>query len=386
MTYSGIGPGVPTTAFGDIDSAQLTPIVDIQFTNNVNSYRTSTFLTGSGTVTSSPPFAVVQSGAAINSSAALTTDAVVPYRAGQGNIYTFGAVFATGVTGNTQLAGAGGTANGLFFGFNGTAFGIDRRSNGVDNWVAQNSWNVDPMNGTGTSRMTLNPVLGNLYKIQREWLGFGNINFFIENPATGLFVLVHRIQYPNSATVPSTLQPSAPLYISSTNTTNNTNISIQTPGIAGFVEGLNNQIGNLFSFNNTKNISTIETCVFNLKNNTTFNGVVNSKRIQVLNFSVSTTTRVNNIFLRLNATIGGTPVYTNINTTQSCASTDTSGTTATGGTILFAVILPVAQFTQVDLSPFKIYLYPGDILTLSSVNQAGGGANNIGSLNWIEVF
>lgn len=386
MAYGGIDPGVQTTAFGDIDVAQPTAKVQLQFTYGVNPYETRNFLTGSGTVTSAPPFAVVQSGAATNSSALLFSDMRVPYRPGQGGLYLFTALFRTGVAGNVQLVGCGGTVNGLFFGYNGTVFGIDRRSNGVDNWVVQNSWNGDPMNGTGITGMTLNPLLGNVYRIQMQWLGFGVINFFIENPDTGKFVRVHTIRYPNSATETSLLQPSAPLFLSSTNTTNNTNISIQCPSMAGFVEGIDNQIGNLFSFNNTKSISTTETCIFNLRNNTTFGGVPNFKTIKLLNFSITNNIRINNFFLRLNAVIGGAPVFVNINPTQSCAAADTAGTTAVGGAILFSAFLRATTYTQLNLSPYNILLAPGDILTLSSANQAGAAANNIGSLNWIEIF
>lgn len=389
MAYGGTDPGVPTTSFGDIDIAEPTPKVQLQFVYGVNPSETTIVTTGTGTVTSNSPYAVVQSSASTNSSAILFSKDIVPYREGQGGLYFFTALFRTGVAGNVQMGGCGGTVNGLFFGYNGTVFGINRRSNGIDNWVVQNSWNGDPMNGTGISRMTLNPLFGNVYKIQMSWLGFGAINFFIENPTTGNFVKVHTIRYPNSGTVTSILQPSAPLLLSSTNTTNNTNISIQCPSMAGFVEGLDNQIGNVFSFSiaNTILVALTEGNLLGLRNNATFQGILNYKTIKVINLSLRNVSQFCNVFLRLNATLSGSVVYNNIDSTQSCASVTGALVSVTGGTVtaVYTTFIPSGRFMQVDLSPYNIYLYPGDSLTLSIAPQ-GANSSNIGSLSWIEMY
>ncbi len=51
--------------------------------------------------------------------------------------------------------------------------------------------------------MYLSPTKGNVYKMQYQYLGFGQLRFFIEDQQTGGFILVHTIDYANRNTVPS---------------------------------------------------------------------------------------------------------------------------------------------------------------------------------------
>lgn len=388
MAYTGKRTDLQTSAFGDWDVAQPTPKVQLQFVYGVNQYDILTVLTGSGTVTSRSPFAVVQSGAATNSTAQLNSDQTIPYRTGQGSVFLFTAIFSAGVSGNIQIAGAGGTVNGLVFGYNGTAFSIAVRSGGVFTFlVDQNSWNGDPLDGTGPSGMTLDPTRGNVYKIQMQWLGFGNINYFVQNPMTGQFIKVHTIQYANTSTVTSLLQPSMPLLVGSYNTTNNTNISIQCPSMCGYCEGLVNDLGNIFSFNATKSITGGEFCVFNLRNNTTFNSFANNKTITLLNMSIYNAAQPFIYRIRRNGIIGGTPSFVNLNSRQSCAALDTAGTTASGGTVtvLAAFTLQATAFRQIDLSFLTIDVNPGDIITFSGNNTAAA-TNCAVSVSWSEKY
>ena len=63
----------------------------------------------------------------------------------------------------------------------------------TDNHIAQASWNV-----TTTPFVGFVPTQLNVYKIQFGYLGAANINYYIYNPLTGKFVLVHQIEWANS--------------------------------------------------------------------------------------------------------------------------------------------------------------------------------------------
>lgn len=70
-------------------------------------------------------------------------------------------------------------ANGLFFEDNGTAYGFARRSSALgaaaDDFVPQASWNMDRMDGTGPSGVSLRFDRTQILVIDYEWLGVGRV-------------------------------------------------------------------------------------------------------------------------------------------------------------------------------------------------------------------
>ena len=244
-------------------------------------------MTGSGTATASNSMAVLQTGAAAASSAKIETIKALRYTPGLGGLVRCTAVFTTGVANSTQIIGVGDSVDGFFFGYNGADFGVLRRQNGTDNWIPQTSWNVDKFNGTGLSGVTLNPTKGNVYSIEYQWLGFGAISFFIENPATGFPTLVHIIQYANANTIPSIFNPTLPVMAQVINTTNASNLTLSTSSAMGMVEGNadTNSLVTVNSFSNSKLVTTTETSVFTLRNNAIFQGKTNRVRVQFSFFS-----------------------------------------------------------------------------------------------------
>ena len=280
---------LPLTAFKDLRSTELLPKAGWTFNYNINSDLIRTTLTGSGTATASNSMAVLQTGAAAASSAKIETIRALRYTPGLGGLVRCTAVFTTGVANSTQIIGVGDSVDGFFFGFNGAAFGVLRRQNGTDNWIPQTSWNVDKFNGTGLSGVTLDPTRGNVYSIEYQWLGFGAISFFIENPATGFPTLVHIIQYANANTIPSIFNPTLPVMAQVINTTNASNLTLSTSSAMGMVEGNGdtNTLVTVNSFSNSKMVPATETSIFTLRNNATFQGKTNRVRVQFSFLSIN---------------------------------------------------------------------------------------------------
>lgn len=371
-------------AFGNLSTASLLPRIQLQFPYNINTDEVSTTVTGSGTVTHSAPFAVLSTTAAINSSASFSSKNNLHYKTGEGGLCLFTAVFTTGVSNNIQEVGLGDSVNALLFGYNGTTFSINRRSNSVDNYVAQSSWNKDKMDGTGSSGVTLDPTKGNVYRIQYQWLGFGVLNFYIESPVTGKFILVHSIQYANQNTVTSLLNPSIPLYAKVANTSNSSNITIQIPSMAAFVEGTLIDLGLINSISNAKSGVTTELNILTIKNNATFGGISNKKSVTPLFFSSTNTGTADCTYrLKLNATLGGAPSYTNISTNTSVASYDTAGTTVTGGRQIATFFAQGNTNAQIDLKNIPIVLNNSDTLTISATSSGAAIAPSV-ALTWTE--
>lgn len=105
-----------------------------------------------------------------------------------------------GGTGITRGWGYGDDNNGLFLYDDEGALKLVRRSyvtgSAVDTEYSQLDWNLDTMDGTGNSGVTLDMSMANIFLIDFEWLGVGRVRFgFVIN---GIIIYVHEINHANN--------------------------------------------------------------------------------------------------------------------------------------------------------------------------------------------
>lgn len=370
------------SAFGELLVAEVTGLIQLQFTYNLIPEMVTPSATTGGTVISSPPFALLS--ASPSSSASFQSNTSVHYKTGQGSAVLFTCAFTSGIANNQQYAGVGNTVNGFFFGYNGSTFGILYRNNSVDTWTYQVSWNQDGFNGTGPSGVTLDPTKGNLYKIQYQWLGFGNINFLIENPNTGTLSLVHQIKYPNSSTSTSLTNPTIPLYAINTSTNAAGTVQMKIPCMAAFLEGV-------FVDDNTRfgvmgSAFTATGLVLAIRNNLTYNNLTNTKLVQPDFSSLATTgANVSRFDYILNPTLAGTN-YTPVNTSTgfSVVSFSTTATSITGGRVILSYYIAATSFDNIFLNDLAVLLNPGDVLAIQANISASTTVS--ATLSWFEQF
>jgi hypothetical protein len=91
------------------------------------------------------------------------------------------------------------TENGVYFEADGTTLYLVIRSSAtgsiVEERIAQDNWNGDPLNGAGASGIVLDPTLTQILWSDVEWLGVGNVRAgFIIN---GAFIVCHTFQHAN---------------------------------------------------------------------------------------------------------------------------------------------------------------------------------------------
>ena len=266
------------------------------------------------------------------------------------------------------------------------------RNNSVDTWVPQASWNGDKMDGTGGSSnptgQNLDVTKGNVYQINFQWLGFGLIEFSIEDAATGRFVPVHQIKYANSNTVPSLLNPSFPILWKVENTTNTTNITLKGASCVGEVEGKIVYLGPTNAIGNTKtNVTTTLTNIITIRNKSTYQTLTNRTPINILKYSVSVDgTKPAEFQIVKNTTLGGTPSYTDISTNTSVIEYDTAGTTLTGGqSIDFGSLGSTGNISEGGQVTTDIIILPGETLTLA-VNATQSTTDATVGIRWVEDF
>jgi len=396
--YTGAFTPSVLSAFGTLETNELTPIFQVDFVYGLNVQNWNTAVTsGSGAIVDINAGRLrLQSGTGSTNYAYITSKKIVRYRAGQGNVVRLTPIFTSGVVNNIQLWGVGtlvsnAPIDGYFFGYNGTVFGIFHYPNNTTpNFTPQAAWN-------GDNATTWDPTKGTPIMIKYPFLGFGDIQFYSQNPATGAWILRHTIQYANTSASIQLGNPSMQVIGYTQNSGNTTNQLMYTGSVGIFLSGSRNYASNpKWAFNtNAANVTT-EKSVFSLKNCTSYNGVANRGMIRLNAISIGQTANgVVTVLLRLNATLAGTPTFLAINGTvsdagtantltsaNSVASSDIVETYSSGGLILYNISCGAAGGALADLTTMELFLAPGDVLTVTAI--ASASSTVAVSLNWTE--
>jgi len=375
----------PVSAFGDLRTVELTPQVQLQFPYNINTDIIDITELNGATIVSENSMAKLSSSTSTNGTVVMESIRQIKYRSGLGALARFTTLYEnTGVAGATQIAGVGDGEDGFFFGYDGTSFGIMTRRATVDTWVAQTAWSEDTMDGNGPTKMTLDHTKLNVFAIEYQWLGAGEIDFKIEDTETGKYVTVHKIRYTNLNILPSTFNPSFPLHMSITKTSGAIDIVMKAASMAGFVEGKSVVTGPINTFDGNSTHSA-ETAFFSLQNVSTYIGVKN--RVTAFLTSLGIANDVNQLAtfrVYLNATLAGTPTWVNVNGTNSVMQSDIVQTYVSGGKILFAATIGKDSGENFIFPDEKYALRPGDIITITSESASSNAM--AASINWQEDF
>ncbi len=366
-----------------------TPIVQLQFPYNIDTDYVVTSISGlstsgSGSVTQGTGMALISTNTTADSAAVLASINQLSYRPGQGLNSVFSAIFDIGAVNNIQYIGIGNSINGFFFGYNGTDFGILYRNNGSDTWYSKTSWN-------GTV-LDFDPTLGNIYRIQYHWLGFGVVKFYVQNPADGSSVLVHSLRFLNGAidgVSPMLTNGSMQLLAVCSNSAGSTsNITLKTSCMMGAIEGkIFKDINSRFSLSGsvTSSGSTIRN-VFTILNNYVYpNGTTTQNKVMMypdlLTF-VNRTAQDGVLYLIINGT-GSTPAT--VLSSDSVILYDLSNVIITPGVVLCSIpIQGVVNTYSINLSDLGICLAPGQILSACLQRIGTGNLTIDATLSWTE--
>jgi len=378
----------PLTPFGEVQAESKTPIIQVDFVYNINTRIFNTATTGSGTVTQANAMAVVDCAAATSSSATLESRRIVKYHPGQGVTVRFTALFGTPTSGNQQLAGVGDDENGLFFGTDTSGnFGIIRRSNSSDTFVNKTAWNIDKLDGN-TDPMVLDTSKLNVFEIGFQFLGAGAINFRIEGDTNsdnpGQFIDVHRVDYTNANTTPHMLNPSFPLHLSSTNTTNNTSVVVKSASMAAFIDGQDVILGEGFIASGSATSITTETSILTIHSKTSFASKTNHSRARIGYISLSVSgPKLTTVTVYHDATPSGVS-YSDVDTNTSFVEfSTTQSTTISGGHKIMEFNLGTDSDEVIPLTEFQEFLYPDETLLFSATSSGAGSDVKI-TCRWEE--
>jgi len=118
--------------------------------------------------------------------------------------------------GNTKRIGYFDEENGLFLEWDGSDVNLVRRTyvtgSAVDNKVAQDDWNLDVMDGSGTSGVTLDWTKTQIMVIDFQWLGVGRVRIGFD--IDGLIHYVHEFLNANILSEAYMSTPNLPIRMS----------------------------------------------------------------------------------------------------------------------------------------------------------------------------
>lgn len=193
-----------TDGFGRLRVAEPYTMFDSSFRYADDTRNWSSNTTGSGTAT----FIANKSCVSMNVSSASgdkvirETKKVFKYQPGK-SLLTFNSfVMAQPKTNLRQRVGYFNANDGHFLEANNTTLSLVERStvsgSVVDVPVNQSEWNVDKLNGTGPSGLTVNVANAQIFWTDTEWLGVGSVRsgFIID----GQFIVSHIFHHANKTT------------------------------------------------------------------------------------------------------------------------------------------------------------------------------------------
>lgn len=311
-------------------------------------------------------------------------------------------VLGVATAGVVRRSGYFDTNDGVFLEQNGiTDVAFVRRTStsgsSVDNRVTQSNWNVDPLDGSGLSGVTLDLSKSQILVIDLQWLGMGRVRLGFD--VDGKIVYAHEFLNANNLAVPYMKTANLPVRWEVGSTATGATGSLYATCASVISEGGNEtDRGFPFSYANTTgtNAATgVRSPMLSIQPATTFNGLTNRIQVALEEFS-GVVAGANPVLLELvyNTTVsGGTwnPVdpTSSVNYNNTVTATGVTGGTTVGSAFLAAnntsrsslinLLAPSRMPITLDTSgnnPVSVTLYGTGL---------GGNATAYGGLSWQEL-
>ncbi|KKP35705.1 MAG: hypothetical protein UR26_C0002G0005 [candidate division TM6 bacterium GW2011_GWF2_32_72] len=376
------------SVFGDLIVGERSNSIAIMFQYNLpTDLINTTSVRNGGTATQQDGYLRLSSGSAANGESTVQSRQVLHYNPGHEGYALFTSAFINGGIANSrQLIGLYDDKDGWAVGFNGTAFSVLYRDNMADTYVSQANFNLDKLDGTGSSGFTIDPTKINIFKITYGWLGTAPVTFYVWKP-DGNWVAFHRFQFPNSRTTPTVENPTLPIRAEATNLGNTTNLELRTvcwnAGLVGETKGLRSY-SILTEGTSSK---TVDKPIISIRNKDTFATKINKTTIQAIgaNFGVAAS-RLTRFKIFKNATLTGA-AFVDYNSQLSAVQIDTSATVQTGGTLVFATMSSLNSLTDIffKTNDFDLLLQPGETWTITARTITNATDIDINFI-WEEIY
>lgn len=259
-------------------------------------------------------------------------------------------------------------------------------------WTSQASFNIDTLDGTGPSGVTLDPQKLNVYQINFRWLGAGELRFAVENPINGDMIFFHHEHYSNRNTDVHIDNPSLKLgYVAASLGGQNSAITVEGASMMGAIEGIISPTDLPVAVSHTRTAGmtggTNEWTILGLRNNVIHKAKINTREIILKRLAIGGTAA------------GGAPLIMTVwynpvtaanlswvargeESSASYSTTETTVTT-TGLVPLFTSVISDNTSDNIELEDLRIVIPPNNEIVVTAKSTANINRANIG-LTWVE--
>jgi len=246
-------------------------------------------------------------------------------------------VLGAGTAGITQEIGLHDDDNGLFFRCDQGTLKVVRKTSvtgsAVDNAVAQSSWNLDKLDGTGESGIDLDFTKTQIFIIDFEWLGVGRVRMGLVH--NGEIVYSHEFLNSNVLADVYMSTPNLPLRYSIENDGTGSAISLKQICSTVISEGGSEDLGVLrhISTQGTHvdcNVENTLYAIIGIKLKSTH--LAASVKLKKVAIQIQTASETGEWELLLNPTVADTFAYSDVTNSAIQKATGATANTVTGGT------------------------------------------------------
>lgn len=256
-------------------------------------------------------------------------------------------------------------------------------------FIPQSSWNQYTFLTGEDAEDRLDPLKGNVYQIQYQYLGFGGIKFFVEDAKTANLILVHIIRYANNNTVPSVTNPTFRVGWLSRNLGNTSNVTMQGSSASLFIEGKIKRNTPPLSDNNTQlAVGLILRNIISFRNRLHFGGKVNRAEIFPLLATASTDANKPAVFeIIANPTFTGDVDWSYFDKDNSIMEVSTDNVIVSGGRSIGTIPVGAGSSETIQFNEredLDFTALPGQFFSIAARITTGSAADMTASGTWQE--
>lgn len=294
--------------------------------------------------------------------------------------------------------------NGIFFKINGSSLSLVKRSNSsgsvVETEVSQSNWNLDPLDGSGGSAITLNALKTQILIIDLQWLGVGRVRVGFD--IDGKLYYVHEFIHANLLDKTYMGMGSLPLRseIYNDGTAGGTSTFTCICGAVISEGGIESARGPQYSTNTGSSLIAVTTRVPLLSmraKSTGPNSAINTGEIIPLDINLLATSQPIFYEIILNGTLTGAS-WSDFNSSLSLSQIDTSATGISGGVVIDSGYIAAGGNASSkggtaggsSISQYLVLVYAQlnqtqDVLTVVATRASASGTSDVGaSITWQE--
>ncbi len=339
-------------AFGRLRASEPFNVFDSQLTYDLQPLFFEEANTGTGDTSHVPNSAAARLSTGGTVSGAKTifqTKEYFRYQPGKSGLVVWTCILGAKTSNVRKRIGYFDADNGMFFEQDGSNLKIVRRTKTsgsiVDNAVNQSSWNLDILDGTGSSGVTLDETKDNIFVVDFQWLGGGRIRYGFD--FDGRVTYCHEIKFANTESVPFSVTGDLPFraVIENTGTASGTT-TFDFTCVAIVSEGGHNPTGIPGS---AQTVQLIEVTAVNdplpilsIRNKATFNSITNRGVVVPKSYQILSQDSIVTYKVILNGALTGAS-YNDVDATNSMVEFDIAATAISGGLVIDSGFLSGAR-------------------------------------------